>query len=145
MAETPAATAPRRLQALYSRRGQHVAAPRLGDPRQSANLITFLGGFPDAASLPRQSVASATARALEVDGEWALQYGKTTGAPCLVDVLLAKFRRDQGIFASPENVLITAGGSQACQLVLDLLVDWGDTVIVESPTWMGFLYALKNV
>jgi 2-aminoadipate transaminase len=145
MAETSVATSPRRFQSLYSQRGQHLATSRIGDPRQSANLISFIYGFPDAASLPKESVASATTRALETDGEWALQYGKATGAPCLVDVLLAKFRRDQGIVAGPENVLITAGGSQACQLVLDLLVDWGDTVIVESPTWMGFLFALKNV
>jgi 2-aminoadipate transaminase len=119
--------------------------PRIGDPRQSANLISFIYGFPDPGSLPKQSVAEATAQALEKDGEWALQYGKTSGAPCLVDVLLKKLRRDQGIVAEPDNVLITSGGSQAVQLVLDLLVDWGDTVIVESPTWMGFLYALKNV
>jgi 2-aminoadipate transaminase len=145
MAETSVVPSPGILQSLYSRRGQNVATPRIGDPRQSANLISFSYGFPDAASLPKESVAAATARALEADGEWALQYGKSTGAPCLVDVLIAKFRRDQGIVAGPENVLITAGGSQACQLVLDLLVDWGDTVIVESPTWMGFLYALKNV
>jgi 2-aminoadipate transaminase len=145
MTETTVARTHSNLHALYSRRARDLPAPRIGDPRQSANLISFIYGFPDPGSLPKESVAAATTRALEADGEWALQYGKTTGAPCLVDQLLAKLRRDQGIVATPDNVLITSGGSQAVQLVLDLLVDWGDTVIVESPTWMGFLYALKNV
>ena len=145
MTETTVARTQPNFQALYSRRARDLPAPRIGDPRQSANLISFIYGFPDPGTLPKESVAAATTRALEADGEWALQYGKTTGAPCLVDALLAKLRRDQGIVAGQDNVLITSGGSQAVQLVLDLLVDWGDTVIVESPTWMGFLYALKNV
>jgi 2-aminoadipate transaminase len=145
MTESTVARTQTNLQALYSRRARDLPAPRIGDPRQSANLISFIYGFPDPGTLPKESVAAATTRALEIDGEWALQYGKTTGAPVLVEQLLAKLRRDQGIVAGPDNVLITAGGSQAVQLTLDLLVDWGDTVIVESPTWMGFLYALKNV
>lgn len=145
MTESRLATSPANLSALYSRRARDLPSPRIGDPRKSADLISFSYGFPDAATLPKESVAKATTRALEEDGEWALQYGKTTGAPVLVEALLAKLRRDQGINAGTDNVLITSGGSQACQLILDLLVDWDDTVIVESPTWMGFLYALKNV
>lgn len=145
MAQAPVVRAPRSLAALLSVRGQDLPSPRIGDPRESANLISFIYGFPDPGSLPARSVAEATVRALEKDGEWALQYGKVTGAPGLVDVLRRKLKRDQGIEARPENVLITAGGSQAVALVLDLLVDPGDTVIVEAPTWMGFLYALRNV
>ena len=41
--------------------------------------------------------------------------------------------------------MITAGGSQAIQLLLDLLVDPGDIVIAEAPTWMGFIDALNNI
>jgi 2-aminoadipate transaminase len=62
-----------------------------------------------------------------------------------VDALRTKLARDQGIVAARENVMLTNGGSQACQLVLDLLVDPGDTVIVENPTWMGFLYMVNNL
>lgn len=133
------------VEALLSTRGRNAPAAALSDPRSSARYISFIYGFPDRASLPNPSVAAATQRALERHGDWALQYGKTTGVGELVDVLLAKFRRDQGIVASRENVMITAGGSQAIQLVLDLLVDAGDTVIAEAPTWMGFIDALNNV
>ncbi len=41
--------------------------------------------------------------------------------------------------------MITAGGSQAVGLIVDLFVDWDDTVLMEAPTWMGFIWALKNV
>jgi len=145
MAQAPAATSPDKLQALLSKRGQDLPGPRVGDPRKSAELISFYAGFPDPASLPAADVAKATVRAMEKDGAWALQYGNSTGYQGLVDVLLAKLKRDQGIVAARENVLITAGGSQALALVLDAFVDWGDTIITEAPTWMGAVRAFKNV
>jgi 2-aminoadipate transaminase len=145
MASVSMPAAPASLESLLSLRGQDLPSPRIGDPRKAANIISFVFGFPDPASLPANSVGEATVRAMEKDGQWALQYGKATGDPGFVDVLLAKLKRDQGIEAGPENVLVTAGGSQVVQLVLDLLVDPGDTIIVEAPTWMGFLYAVNNV
>ena len=62
-----------------------------------------------------------------------------------IDALIAKLARDQGIHARRENVLITAGGSQAIDLLLDALVDWGDTIISEMPTWVGAVLAFRNV
>ncbi|HEY8448656.1 MAG TPA: PLP-dependent aminotransferase family protein [Thermomicrobiales bacterium] len=145
MTSTSIADSTRSYESLYSRRGREAPQPRIGDPRDSAKMITFLYGYPDAGTLPKRTVAEAAVRALETEGEWALQYGNTTGAPCLIDALREKLQRDQGIVAKPEQVLITAGGSQGVQLLLDLFIDWGDTVIVEAPTWMGFLWALQNV
>jgi 2-aminoadipate transaminase len=133
------------FEGLLSKRGRDLPGPRFGDPRKSAELISFYAGFPDPASLPAGEVAAATVRALEKDGQWALQYGSPTGYSGLIDVLLEKLKRDQGIDARPENILITAGGSQVMQLVLDAFVDWGDTVISEAPTWMGAVRAFKNV
>lgn len=133
------------VEALLSTRGRNVPAAAISDPRSSAGYISFIYGFPDRASLPNPTVSDAARRALETHGDWALQYGKTTGVAELVDVLRAKLERDQGIVAAPENVMITAGGSQAVQLVLDLFVDHGDTVVAEAPTWMGFIDALNNV
>lgn len=125
--------------------GEGVTAAAAVDPRASAEHISFTFGFPDRSSLPNATVAEATRHALESNPEWALQYGKTTGVPELADALLAKLRRDQNIKAGQENLIITAGGSQALQLVLDLLVNPGDVIIAEAPTWMGFIDAVRNV
>ncbi len=138
-------TAPSQLAGLLSTRGRDLPKPRVGDPRQAADIISFVFGYPDRETLPAASIAEATKRAMDKDGDWALQYGKDTGTPALVDALRDKLARDQGIVAARENVMLTSGGSQACQLVLDLLVDPGDTIIVESPTWMGFLYMANNL
>ncbi len=133
------------LDGLYSRRGRNVSPPRVGDPSKSIDMISFIYGFPDPDSLPTGTVAEAAVKALSENGKWALQYGSTMGVKSLVDVLIEKLERDQGIKAKPENVMITAGGSQAVGLIVDLFVDWDDTVLMEAPTWMGFIWALKNV
>ncbi len=137
-------TSKQSLDELYSQRGKNVSPPRVGDPSKSAEIISFIYGFPDPESLPAKTVAEAAVRALESNGQWALQYGATMGARPLVDTLLEKLRRDQGIVATPANTMITAGGSQAVGLIIDLFVDWDDTVLMEAPTWMGFIWALKN-
>jgi len=107
MTSTSIADSTRSYESLYSRRGREAPQPRIGDPRDSAKMITFLYGYPDAGTLPKRTVAEAAVRALETEGEWALQYGNTTGAPCLIDTLREKLQRDQGIVAKPEQVLIT--------------------------------------
>ena len=107
--------------------------------------ISFIFGFPDPASLPADEVAAVTARVLGERGQAALQYGDNAGYSGLIDALLAKLARDQGIRARRENVLITAGGSQAIDLLLDALVDWGDTIVSEMPTWIGAVQAFRNV
>lgn len=130
-------TATNPLAALYSERARRFGERTLGNPRDSAALISFFAGFPDPGSLPRNDVAEATRVALERDGEWALQYGASAGDPELVRELLAKLKRDQGIEAGPENVIITNGASQAVGLAVDMLVNPGDVVLSEAPTWMG--------
>ena len=120
----------------YSRRsgsaGARVSRRAVGD------TVAFLsGGLPDPRELPRDTVIEATSTALGLEGEWALQYGPSTGDPHLKAALIDKLRRDQGIEAAPENLLITAGASQAVALSARLLLDPGDIVISEAPTWTG--------
>jgi 2-aminoadipate transaminase len=134
------------LDALLSQRARQVpAAPLLQGMDNADRRISFIFGFPDPASLPADEVAAATSRALATRGRTALQYGDNAGYSGLIDTLLAKLARDQDIQASRENILITAGGSQAIGLLLDALVDWGDTIVSEMPTWLGAVQAFRNV
>ena len=146
MIEQPQTVSPLRLDGLFSRRARTVdAAPLLQDMDKANERISFIFGFPDPASLPAAEVAAATERALAERGRTALQYGDNAGYSGLIDALIAKLARDQGIAAQRENILITAGGSQAIGLLLDAFVDWGDTIISEMPTWLGAVNAFRNV
>ncbi len=120
----------------YSKRsGTSMARP---SRRAIADTVAYLsGGLPDPRELPRDTVIEATTTALGLEGEWALQYGPSTGDPNLIAALIEKLKRDQGIEAEPENLLITAGASQAVELAVRMLVDPGDIVITEAPTWTG--------
>lgn len=139
MAEMAASTIP----SLLSERAQRSGPARLGNPRDSASRISFLAGFPDPASLPADDIVESTRVALEKDGEWALQYGSPRGYPGLIDEMVTKLARDQGIEATPENILITNGASQALALIVDLLVDPGDIVLSEAPTWSGAVHNFR--
>ncbi|HUZ02979.1 MAG TPA: PLP-dependent aminotransferase family protein [Thermomicrobiaceae bacterium] len=139
-----AETANRSVDDLLSQRAQRSGSGRLGDPRGSAAFISFVAGFPDPASLPKSDVAESTRIALERDGEWVLQYGAARGYARLVDELLKKLKRDQGIAAGPENLLITYGASQALHLACEALVDPGDVILSEEPTWSGAVRTFSN-
>lgn len=132
------------LDSLISRKGKDLPGLRMGDPKQSAERISFASGFPDRDSLPAAAIIDATKTALEAEGEWALQYGHGLGNRHLADLILDKLKRGVGIDASPDNILITAGASQAIALAIELLVDWGDTIITEAPTWAGAVRAFQN-
>ena len=134
------------INALLSRRARKVGSePLLQGMDHVGQRISFSFGFPDPASLPADEVAVVTTRVLGERGRAALQYGDYVGYSGLIDALIAKLARDQGIQARRENVLITAGGSQAIDLLLDALVDWGDTIVSEMPTWIGAVQAFRNV
>lgn len=124
------------LASEHSRRsGSNPARP---NSRTAADAVAYLsGGYPNRRGLPKDTVIDATSAALERAGEWALQYGPSHGDTDLIEALLAKLGRDQDIQAGPENVLISAGASQALALATQMLVEPGDAVLSEVPTWTG--------
>jgi len=87
--------------------------------------------------MPTGAMAEAARRAMEKNGQWALQYGAATGYSGLIEQLLVKLKRDNGVDVRPENVLITAGASQAIDLVCDALIDPGDIILSEAPAFLG--------
>lgn len=129
---------------LLSQRGHNVGESR-GLPGAREGVISFSGGFPDPARFPYTEIAEATARTMQTHGQWPLQYGPSMGYEGMLDFLVEKLGKHQGIRCSRENLLLTAGGSQALALLCDLFVDQGDTVLSEAPTWMGAGRIFRNV
>jgi 2-aminoadipate transaminase len=144
MRQTTAESRPADFNALLSRRAANLPGRPLLESAAPVDRISFTFGFPDAASLPAQQVADATARVLAAQGDQALQYGDHRGYAGLIDVLRDKLARDQGIDAARENMLVTAGSSQAIDLLLDGFVDWGDTIVSENPTFLGAVSAFRH-
>src|SRR4051812_532369 len=128
-----------RLDELFSEAAKRVAPGAPQGRGLSPDRGNFAGGAPDPKSMPTKAMAEAAVRAMEKNGQWALQYGAAAGYTGLIDQLLIKLKRDNGVDVRPENVLITAGASQAIDIVCDALIDPGDVILTEEPTFLGAL------
>jgi 2-aminoadipate transaminase len=128
-----------RLEELFSEAAKRLAPGAPQGRGLSPDRMNFAGGSPDPKSMPTKAMAEAATRTMEKNGQWALQYGAATGYAGLVEQLLVKLKRDNGVDTRPENVLITAGASQAIDLVCDALIDPGDVILSEAPAFLGAL------
>ncbi len=73
---------------------------------------------------------------LETKGRIALQYSTTEGYPPLRE-MIARHMKRYGIVVDIDNILITSGSQQALDLIGKILVNPGDKLLVESPTYLG--------
>jgi 2-aminoadipate transaminase len=99
-------------------------------------VISLAGGLPDTSTFPSDSFAAQMTRIAQESSAQALQYGPTEGfaetKECIREVM-----RAEGMDPDPEDVIVTTGGQQAIDLVAKTLVDPGDVVIAEAPTYPG--------
>jgi 2-aminoadipate transaminase len=99
-------------------------------------VISLAGGLPDTSTFPPDTFAAVAGRIASESCARALQYGPTEGLAetkqCIVEVMEA-----DGMRAEPEDVLVTTGGQQVIDLVTKTLIDPGDVVIAEGPTYPG--------
>jgi 2-aminoadipate transaminase len=111
---------------------------------QRPEVISFAGGMPAPEAFPLERVRAACDRLLADAnaGQAALQYSTTEGYPPLRE-LVARHIGRYGIVAGPENVLITSGSQQALDLLAKLLINPGDRILVEAPTYLGALQAFN--
>ena len=109
---------------------------------QRPEVISFAGGLPAPEVFPLQRFEEACQRVLETNGASALQYGQTEGYEPLRQMLAHNMAR-YGIRAKVENVLITSGSQQALDLIGKLLINSGDRVLIEAPTYLGALQAFN--
>jgi 2-aminoadipate transaminase len=107
---------------------------------QQPDIISFAGGLPAPELFPAQRIAEVTQKLLADHGPEALQYSTTEGYPPLREMIVHRLGR-YGIHCTIDNVLITAGSQQALDLIGKVMLNSGDRVIVEEPTYLGALQA----
>jgi 2-aminoadipate transaminase len=109
---------------------------------QHPEVISFAGGLPAPEVFPVARFQEACRKVLEVNGHQALQYGASEGYEPLREMIARHIVR-YGIKAKTENVLITSGSQQALDLIGKLLINPGDRILVEAPTYLGALQAFN--
>jgi len=125
---------------------------RLGDVRSSpvrdileltqrAEVISFAGGLPAPELFPAELIADAFARTLAPTAKArALQYSSTEGDPALRELLAEQFC-SRGLECDARELLVTTGSQQALGLISAVLLDAGDVVLVENPSYLAALQA----
>lgn len=109
---------------------------------EQPEFISFAGGLPAPECFPAEEIALASERVLAGQAARALQYGPTEGFPPLRE-FLAGLMAARGLAVGTDEILVTSGSQQSLDLLAKLLVDIGDTIVVENPTYVGALQAFR--
>jgi 2-aminoadipate transaminase len=107
------------------------------------DIISFAGGLPAPELFPIEEIKEAAETLLEQHGQQALQYSTTEGYPPLREMLVRHMAR-YGIAVTIDDVLITSGSQQALDLIGKVLINPGDRVLTENPTYLGALQAFTT-
>jgi DNA-binding transcriptional MocR family regulator len=105
-------------------------------------VVSFGGGNPDPLLFPSVELADCYARALAERSTQSLQYAESNGFPTLRDQVAQRVARD-GIEGDRDNVLILHGAQQGLDLVAKMLIQPGDVIAAEDPTFVGALIAFN--
>ena len=102
--------------------------------RPAPGLISFAGGMPDSDLFPTEAFRRALNRVIRAEGPELLQYSPVGGYPPLRQ-FLAHYLLRFGVEARPEEILIVNGSQQGLDLIGRVLLDPGDSVAIEEPSY----------
>lgn len=105
-------------------------------------VISFAGGLPDPATFPVGELQEVIHEVLRTGAGRALQYGTTEGDARLREELVKWMAKD-GITFERDQILITNGSQQALDIVGRVLLDPGDVIVCELPSYLGGLQAFR--
>lgn len=115
------------------------------DVEPKRDLLYLAVGIPDAESLPKEALANAADVVLSRPGDLALRYGFGQGPEGIRAWLAERRSALEGFAVEPDWFQLTNGSAGAIDLVVRSLIDAGDVIIAESPTYMGTLHNFRGV
>lgn len=107
------------------------------------SVISFAGGLPNPVSFPQEELLASMERVVKTYGSSVFQYSITAGLPELRQYIADRYNRIYGLNLTIENIIITTGSQQALDLIGKVLLDTGDGVVVEKPTYLAAIQAFS--
>ena len=111
----------------------------LGKP----GMISFAGGNPSMSALESDTVRELLEEILTEGGADVIQYGATEGVASFRESAAEYLAKTAGVRSSWENILPVQGSSQALDLLLKALINPGDVILAENPTFLGAIQAMR--
>ncbi|HWX51687.1 MAG TPA: PLP-dependent aminotransferase family protein [Solirubrobacteraceae bacterium] len=128
-----------RYEALFAARTRGMKSSAMREMMaltERPDVISLAGGLPDTTTFAPELYAKLMSTVAAESTARALQYGPTEGmeatVECIVEVMAA-----EGTAIDPGEVLVTTGGQQVIDLVCKTLIDPGDVIVAEAPTYPG--------
>ncbi len=140
--DQPLAPRPRPSNAAWLGSGNSITQEFLSIGGRS-DIISLAGGLPASELYPVEAIERATGDALRRWGAAALEYGPVEGLPALRDAIAARAEAMTGAAFNRDNVLLTTGAMQGLDLLGKVLVDPGDLIVAQFPTYLGALDAWR--
>jgi len=100
------------------------------------DVISLAGGLPDTSTFAPELYARLMAQVADGQTARALQYGPTEGMAAAVECIVEVMAAEQTL-VDPASVIVTTGGQQVLDLVCKALIDPGDVIVAEAPTYPG--------
>ncbi len=104
---------------------------------ESPDIISFAGGLPSPQSFPQRELAEAAQVVMSETPDQALQYSATEGFLPLRQWIADRYRMRFGWEVSSDEILITNGSQQGVDLLGKILLNAGDSVVMEAPGYLG--------
>ncbi|MDD3371644.1 MAG: PLP-dependent aminotransferase family protein [Alphaproteobacteria bacterium] len=105
-------------------------------------MISFAGGLPNKDLFPVEALRIASEKVFRTHGGDPLQYTSSEGLPELRAYIADRYKKRGVKGVSPDDILITSGSQQALDLLGKVLINEGDRVILEEPSYLGAIQAL---
>ena len=111
---------------------------------QDPTVISFAAGNPAPESFPAAEMASIAAEIFANNAASALQYGVTEGYGPLKELTAKRMKEKYNVGRSFDDIIITSGGQQAIEMLTKSLVNEGDVILCEMPSFIGALNAFRS-
>jgi 2-aminoadipate transaminase len=122
----------------HLRGGDELTTILAGSP---PGVLSMTGGFPNPATFPTDELDEIAVRLVREDAAVALQYTPCAGLPSVREYLIDRQEQLQGQRPEQAELIVTSGGMECLTLMCQALIDPGDPVVVEAPTYLGALMA----
>src|SRR4051794_33242430 len=106
--------------------------------------LQMAGGFPNPATFPTDELAEIAARLVRDEPGLALQYTASEGIPSVRRYLIERVAHLQGRQPAWDELTVTSGGMECIDLLSRSMLDPGDDVAVEGPTYLGAIMAFRG-
>src|SRR5690625_1317080 len=125
-----------------SRKFSGVSLISAGFTQKNPDIIPLSFGYPSPDTFPIQELTEATAKALSLDGDNALQYPGGDGTRKLVEWIKDRSKQ-KSINVNNNNILVTTGSGQSIDLISRTFVDPGNSLWMESPSYFGAIRSFQ--